>query len=139
MNRTGAIILVDDDSDECMLIEEAFRQLEVRNKIICFSNGAEALHYLKTTTDQPFIILSDVNMPAMNGLELRRQINADERLRKKSIPFVFLSTTASPAAIQEAYEMSVQGFFEKPMVMTQILDLLREIYHYWQRCKHPNN
>lgn len=139
MSRIGPILLVDDDKEEWELIGEALSQMGIENKLHCFADGQEALDFLRTSTLKPFLILSDVNMPAMDGLALRREINADEALRRKSIPFVFLTTTASAAAINAAYEMSVQGFFEKPVAMDEIKALLREIYHYWQRCKHPNN
>lgn len=139
MAKTGPIIIVDDDPDDCELVEQSLMQLNIGNRLICFSNAPDAFDYLKTTADQPFIIFSDVNMPGMNGLELRRNIEADEELRKKSIPFIFLSTTAAPRAIAEAYELSVQGFFEKGSSLKETRSLLQEVYSYWQRCRHPNN
>jgi CheY-like chemotaxis protein len=139
MSRIGPILLVDDDREEWELIEEALKQLGIVNKLYCFADGQEALDFLCTTAEKPFLILSDINMPRLGGLELRREITADEYLRKKSIPFVFLTTTAGHSAVNEAYEMSVQGFFEKPAEMEEIRKLLSEIYYYWQRCRHPNN
>lgn len=139
MTKEGPILLIDDDHDEYELIADVLKRIDVNNRLICFSNGKEALNYLKTTSDQPFLILADINMPVMGGLELRKRIQEDERLRMKSIPFVFLTTTAQPSAIKEAYEMSVQGFFEKQSNVTAIEQLLKEIYNYWQHCRHPNN
>lgn len=137
--KNGAILLIDDDKDECELIKDALTHEGIENELICFSNGQEALHYLKAAEAPPFLILSDINMPQMGGLELRKQINEDEELKRKSIPFIFLTTSAGASAVKEAYEMSVQGFFEKPHTMREIRNLLKEVCHYWQRCKHPNS
>jgi CheY-like chemotaxis protein len=139
MSKLGPIILVDDDHDDCELILASLQQLNIENRFICFSNGFDALDHLKMSAEVPFIILSDINMPGMDGMEFRRQIEADETLKRKSIPFIFLTTTAGPQAIKEAYELSVQGFFEKGSNLQYLRQLLQEIYNYWQRCKHPNS
>lgn len=114
-------------------------QQKINHELLCFSNGQEALDFLRTTELKPFLILTDINMPVMGGLELRRRINDDEELKRKSIPFVFLTTSATQHAVNAAYEMSVQGFFEKGSNMNDIGTLLKEICSYWQRCRHPNN
>lgn len=139
MTKKGPIILIEDDKDDQELMKEILHQVHISNELICFTNGKEALQYLKTTSEQPFLILSDVNMPLMNGLELRALINEDEELRNKSIPFVFLTTTASRSAVKQAYDMSVQGFFEKGSNMKDIGKTIRLIYDYWQLCRHPNS
>ncbi len=139
MAKTGPIILIDDDADECELIGDSLKQLKINNELVCFGNGKQALEYLKTTTDKPFLILTDVNMPVMSGIELREKIYEDEELRRKSIPFIFLTTSAGAPAVKKAYEMSVQGFFEKGHSIGEVKQVLKEIYDYWQRCKHPNN
>jgi DNA-binding NarL/FixJ family response regulator len=78
-------------------------------------------------------------MPVMDGLELRKSIDENEYLRRKSIPFVFLTTTAGGSAVKAAFDMSVQGFFEKGSSMQEIGTMIRLIYDYWQLCRHPNN
>ena len=75
----------------------------------------------------------------MNGLELRRRINADEKLRQKSIPFVFLTTGATHHYVQEAYNLMVQGFFKKENNFRQIQNTIRMIIEYWLICRHPNS
>ena len=138
-SKSGPIVLIDDDEDECELIREIVETEKITNEVICFFGCSEALHYLRTTQERPFIIFCDLNMPVISGLELRRLINQDEELKRKSIPFIFLTTTASPIVVKEAYEMSVQGFFEKGKNMQEIARLVREICDYWQRCRHPND
>ena len=138
MAKAGPIILVDDDKDDCDITVEAINQLEIPNEVKCFHNGKDAFDYLETTREQPFIILSDINMPMVNGLELREMIESNRRLKEKSIPFIFMSTTPAPAAVKEAYRLSVQGFFTKETSLANIKTLLQQVFTYWQRCKHPN-
>jgi CheY-like chemotaxis protein len=138
MIKHGPIIFIDDDRDDCEILQDALTELNVPNKLICFSSGEEALSFLRTTTEKPFLILCDINMPIMNGIQLRRQINEDDYLRRKSIPFVFYTTSATEPAIQDAYQMSVQGFFVKEHDPSRIKSLIRTLIDYWQQCKHPN-
>lgn len=139
MIKTGPIIIIEDDRDDQYILEEAITDLKIENKLVFFGNCPDALRFLETTTEQPFLILSDVNLPGMNGTELRYIINNNEFLRKKSIPFVFFSTTATKDAVEEAYELMVQGYFEKPNKMAEIKKYLKLMFDYWQICLHPNS
>jgi CheY-like chemotaxis protein len=139
MSRYGPIIIIDDDTDDHHMIEEAFRAIYVKNKLIFFSDSEKALKHLKSATEQPFLILCDVNMPKLNGLKLRAELNKDEYLRKKSIPFVFFSTTAGQKEVKIAYEITVQGYFEKGQDFNQLKKQLKLITDYWYECKHPNS
>jgi CheY-like chemotaxis protein len=135
---TGPIVFYEDDLDDLDLYRHILEELGVKNEIRMFSRGDEMLHYLGTTQEQPFIIISDINIPKMNGLELRRLITRDEYLRKKSIPFVFLSTTASKTIVEEAYQLTVQGFFVKQVTMSAIKEQFSLILEYWQQAKRVN-
>ncbi len=139
MSKKGAILLVEDDLDDQEMIIDLIKGLDINNPILCFENGLEALNYLSAATEQPFLILCDINMPKMGGLELRHRINENEMLKRKSIPFIFLTTTANPSTVKEAYEMSVQGFFEKSKGIIEFKTLLTHVYNYWHTCKHPNS
>ncbi len=130
--------MVEDDEDDQFLIGEAVRNLGLPNELRFFPNGQIALDYLETTTEQPFIILCDINMPLMNGLELRKHINKSEYLRKKSIPFIFLTTAANEKAIETAFEESVQGFYKKASQYADLQEQIRLIVTYWQSSLHPN-
>jgi hypothetical protein len=74
-----------------------------------------------------------------DGLEFKEKIQADDFLRLKGIPFVFISTNASPAAVRKAHELSVQGYFMKANSMKGTQDMLTSIFDYWARSKHINN
>lgn len=139
MTLKGPIILIEDDEDDQYLIGKALETLQVVNKVHFFPNGKVALDYLETTAEQPFLILCDINMPLMNGLELRRRINQSDYLRKKSTPFVFLTTAASAETIITAYEESVQGFYRKPSHFAHLQEQLKVIIAYWENCLHPNS
>lgn len=135
---TEPIVIVEDDLDDQFLIRKVFERIGVGSDLIFFGNGKDALHYLKSTEKQTFLILCDINMPVMNGLELRARINQDENLRRKSIPFVFFSTAARPNDVKLAYEMTVQGFFVKESTLEEMEESLRLIVCYWSKSKHPN-
>jgi CheY-like chemotaxis protein len=139
MNTTEPIIIVDDDMDDHFIFREIALKLKLNNELIFFRNGAEVLPYLRTTTQKPFIIFCDMNMPNMDGLELRRRINDDEFLRKKSIPFVFFTTAASKQQVQKAYDLTVQGFFLKESSFIETEKTFQLIIDYWRKCKHPNS
>lgn len=135
----GPIIFVEDDKDDQEVYAAAIKIIGVPNEIRFFDRANEALDYLLTTEEQPFIILSDINMPGMNGLELKRHIQDDPYLRAKGIPFVFISTNASKVSVRHAHMLSVQGYFEKPSSMNAIQSMLRTLFDYWKLCKHINN
>ena len=135
---TEPIIVVEDDIDDQFLLKKVFDRLGVQAELIFFSNGKDAFQHLITTEKDTFLILCDINMPIMNGLELRAKINEDQTLREKSIPFIFLSTAARPIDVITAYDMTVQGFFLKESTLEGMEESLRCILSYWSKCKHPN-
>jgi CheY-like chemotaxis protein len=139
MSLRRPIISIEDDYDDQFLIRSILEELEIQNPLIFFSNGLEALLFLETTTEQPFLILCDINMPVMNGLELRMRIEQNEYLRKKSIPFIFLSTADNPQVIAAAYDATIQGFFKKENSFEDLKQRIGTVFEYWQSCLHPNN
>lgn len=138
-NKFGPIIFLEDDVDEQELLRDVFKRINVPNELKFFSDGERFINYLRETTDQPFIIISDINVPLVSGLEAKSIINADEYLRKKSIPFIFLSTSAAKMAVEKAYDASAQGFFIKQNSVDKIEKQLKLILEYWTECKHTNN
>lgn len=139
MARNGPVIIIEDDVDDEDILKEVLHELKVDNKVICFEFCTDAWHYLKTTKDKPLIIFCDINLPKQSGLSFKQQIDEDKHLRKKSIPFIFYSTTASQQTIDEAYtKMTVQGFFTKGDKYADIKRLVKIILDYWLNCKHPN-
>lgn len=138
MAKRGPIIIAEDDEDEREILLQAFKNLSVRNEIKFFDNGQQLLNYLTETTDKPFLIISDINLPVMNGLELRARIDKNAYLRHKSIPFIFMSTNSNSESVKKAYDMMVQGYFIKESSIKEIEKCLGCIIEYWGKCKHPN-
>lgn len=137
MRKSGPIIVIDDDLEDQQILDEIFKNLNIPNKIIFFADGREALGYLTSTDDQPFLILSDINMPRMDGFEVRSQIWRNDNLKAKFIPYLFFTTSVDKKAVQDAYNMSVQGFFVKPTTMLDMQNSIRKIIDYWQECYAP--
>jgi CheY-like chemotaxis protein len=138
MNKTGPIIVIEDDLDDQEIMEEIFDRLNYKNKIVYFSEGDKALEYINRTDVQPFLILSDINMPRMNGFELRNKVFTNEQLQTKCIPYLFFTTGANKKSVIDAYAMSVQGFFLKPNSVEELECTVRKIIEYWQECIAPS-
>lgn len=138
MNKSGPIIIIEDDLDDQLLLTEVFRELNYVNEIIFFGDGEGALEFLTNTTIEPFIIFSDINMPKLNGIELREKVHNNEDLRLKSIPYLFFTTSAEQRHVVDAYSKSIQGFFIKPIVYEHLKRTIKIIIEYWQECVSPN-
>jgi CheY-like chemotaxis protein len=139
MSRYGPIILVDDDRDEWLLFKTALNDLKLNNPIYFFRNGFEALEYLEKSSENPFLILCDLNMPIMDGFSLRERICNNPTLQKKSIPFIFHSSSATQEEVEKAYLLTVQGFFTKKNGFEEIKKQLKFIVDYWLACEEPNS
>jgi CheY-like chemotaxis protein len=139
MSKSGPLVIVEDDPDDQEMISRILSKMKLQNEILKFYDGEQVLEYLRNTKDSPFIIISDINMPIMNGIQLKEKIDDDPKLKRKSIPFVYLSTTASPQQVIKAYELTVQGFFVKGQSYDVLKAALHQIVAYWQTCVHPNN
>jgi CheY-like chemotaxis protein len=138
MSRAGPILIIEDDKDDQEILQEAFTELDVRNKLIFFDTTKQAFDFLKTTSEKPFLILSDVNLPQQTGVEFKREVDRDPQLRKKSIPFVFFSTSIEKHAVDTAYkELTIQGFFQKSNNYQELKNVLSLIVEYWKVCQHP--
>jgi len=138
MNRTGPIIIIEDDLGDQALLSIAFEELKLINEIIFFRDPEKALNFLTDAIIEPFIILSDLNMPKLNGIQLREKIHSNEDLRLKCIPYLFFSTSAEQQYVVDAYSKSVQGFFVKPNTIEGLIKTLGIIVSYWQECESPH-
>ena len=139
MSKLGPLIVVEDDEEDQELMKEALDQIGYHNSILFFTTGKEMVKYLLNTNEKPFLIITDMNLPEMNGLELQRTISGNDYLREKSIPFIFFTTSDSPFLVEQAYKGFVQGYFKKPSEFTILLSTVRSIIDYWTHCKHPNS
>src|SRR4051812_48116445 len=138
MNKDGPVIVIEDDEDDRYILNEIFKKLAYKNSIVFFEDGQAALEYLNKTDTIPFLILSDINMPKINGLELRNKVHTNEKLHIKCIPYLFFTTAATKQHVIDAYAMSVQGFFVKPTSFNSLENTIRKIMEYWQECIAPS-
>jgi CheY-like chemotaxis protein len=138
MFKNGPIIVIEDDMDDQMVLEEIFKELAYPNKLLFFGDGERALEYLNKSDEKPFLILSDINLPKLDGFALRDKIHNNEALRLKCIPYLFFTTAASHTAIMEAYAKSIQGFFIKPDNFDALQRIIKKIIEYWKECQAPN-
>lgn len=138
MNKNGPIIVIEDDADDQEIIQGVFERLNYKNEVLFFFDPEKALDYINQAFVSPFLILSDINMPKLSGMELKKKISTDAALQVKCIPYLFFTTSASKDAVIEAYSMSAQGFFIKENTDAEIEKTLSIIIQYWQRCYSPN-
>ena len=137
--NTNPIIIIDDDEDDIKIIKEAFKELDAENEIITFTDGFKFLEFIKATDKKALFILCDINMSKIGGLELKKRIFQDDRLRLKCVPFLFFSTSNASASILEAYSFGVQGYFVKPNSMQEYKNILQSMINYWSYSQHPNS
>jgi CheY-like chemotaxis protein len=99
-----------------------------------------AWDYLRDTTDRPFIIFCDINLPGESGLQFKKEIDAHPSLKEKSIPFLFYSTSVDAKSVASAYkDFTVQGFFKKERSLQEIQNSMKVIFDYWRLSRHPNS
>ena len=135
--NTNPIYIVDDDKEDQEIIIEAVRELGLPNELQFFLTAEELLTTLKNSKVVPFIIMSDINLPKIDGFQLREKILKEMKMADKTIPFIFWSTTASPAQIKKAYDLSAHGFFLKGRTYAEIKEGLNEIIKYWTKSLVP--
>ena len=138
MNKSGPIIVIEDDPDDQEILSEIFERLGYKNQIRFFFDGEKALDYINETDVVPFLILSDINMPRLSGLDLKKKIQTDARLQVKCIPYLFFTTAADKKTVVDAYSVSAQGFFIKDHSTSELEKTLRIMIEYWLRCYAPN-
>ena len=138
MRKDGPIVIIEDDQEDQEILKEVLKELDYPNEVIFFGDGQSALEYLMNSNDQPFLILSDINLPKLDGFQLREKVHNNEQLRLKCIPYLFFTTTSQQAHVIDAYSKSVQGFFTKPTSFTEIKRVMKNIVEYWKDCQSPN-
>jgi CheY-like chemotaxis protein len=125
------ILLVDDDEVDVMTVKRAFARANISNPIFVATNGLEALEMLRKDAIPPKrrIVLLDINMPKMNGIEFLRELRADPDLQ--SITVVALTTSNADRDRVEAYKLNVAGYLLKPVTFQQFAEVMATINKYW--------
>jgi len=139
MNKKGPVVVIEDDLDDQGFLTEIFSRLNYSNKLVFFQNSSMAYDFLSITEEIPFIILSDVNMPYVNGFDLKKKIKANCESGVQCVPFLFFSTISTKNILVDAYTSSTQGFFIKDSSLAELEITIKVIMEYWRRCVSPNN
>jgi CheY-like chemotaxis protein len=132
------IVIIEDDQDDQEVLREVLTELQVSNPLHFFDDCEKAFQFLLTSIKNPFLILCDINLPRMDGIQFKRKIDSTESLRKKAIPFVFLTTSEAQLTVNQAYTITnLQGYFQKSATMADIKQKVKLILDYWSTALHP--
>lgn len=137
MIRTRIILLVEDSEDDVELAVRAFAKARIANELVVARDGEEALEYLFATgryagradVRAPELVLLDLKLPGIDGLEVLRQIRADERTRR--LPVVVLTSSAEPSDITMSYDLGANSFVRKPVGFTDFMETAARLGSYW--------
>jgi CheY-like chemotaxis protein len=137
MNGNRPILLVEDDRFDVITIQRALRDVKVLNPLEVAWNGEEALKVLRDTEKpRPCVILLDINMPRMNGIEFLRERDADDAIR--SIPVVVLTSSDEEQDMIQSYSLGVAGYMLKPVDYKRFVETIRVIDLYWTLSQFPS-
>jgi len=136
-DRTLNILLVEDDEVDVMNVRRAFERNNVSNPLYVAGNGLEALEMLRdgTVPTERRLILLDLNMPKMNGIEFLRALRADPAFAPT--PVVVLTTSNEERDKVDAYNFNVAGYLLKPVTFVDFVDLMATLNKYWMLVEMP--
>jgi CheY-like chemotaxis protein len=137
MIRSRIILLVEDNADDIELTLRAFEKSNIVNEIIVATDGEEALDYLFATGSHagrdprllPEVVLLDLKLPKIDGLDVLRRIRADERTRR--LPVVVLTSSTEEQDVLSSYDLGANSFVQKPVDFAEFLDAARHLGLYW--------
>lgn len=142
--RGKAILLVEDNPSDVGLTRRALDRNGIANDLVVASDGQEAVDYLfaegkykgRDVTDKPALILLDLKLPKMDGLEVLAKVRADKRTRR--IPLVILSSSTELTDINAAYDRGANSYIAKPVEFERFNEIIREIGLYWLVINEPS-
>ncbi len=131
------ILLVEDNPDDELLTLRAFKKNNISNEVVVARDGVEALDYLfatgahagRDTADTPQVVLLDLKLPRMSGLEVLRKMRAEPLT--KLLPVIILTTSNEESDVLSGYELGANSYIRKPVDFTQFLEAVRQLGLYW--------
>ena len=142
MNKLGRILLVEDDPKDVELTLTALEEYNLANEVIVARDGEEALEYLysrgkfKTrSSDNPAVVLLDLKLPKVDGLEVLKQIKSEEKLRM--IPVVVLTSSKEEKDMVASYRLGVNAYVVKPVDFHEFVNAIKELGVFWAVINEP--
>lgn len=130
LRNIGKIIIIEDDADEHEIIEsvlaEILKESKLEGELVFLEDGAKALDYFKNSEKKPFLVISDINMPGLNGIDMRTMMVRNLKLKALCSPFIFFSTTIPASGFKIFEDLEVTASFSKPANFSQYKAILRE-------------
>lgn len=137
MRNTAEILLVEDNPNDAELAIRALKKNNLANNLVHLEDGQEALDYLyDENNEMPKLILMDVKMPRVDGIEVLRKLKSDER--KKVIPVVMLTSSKEDKDIIEAYNLGVNAYIVKPVDFDQFVKAVTQLGFFWMILNQPS-
>ena len=142
MSNLGRILLVEDDPKDVELTLTALEEYKLANEVVVTRDGEEALDYLyrrgnfaTRSTDNPAVLLLDLKLPRVDGLEVLQQVKADEKL--KLIPVVVLTSSHEEKDMVTSYKLGVNGYVVKPVDFHEFVNAVKELGIFWALVNEP--
>ena len=142
MNELGRILIVEDDPKDVELTLTALEEYNLANEVVVTRDGEEALDYLycrgnfkMRSSDNPAVLLLDLKLPKVNGLEVLQQIKSDEKL--KIIPVVVLTSSREERDMVASYKLGVNAYVVKPVDFHEFVNAIKELGVFWAIINEP--
>ena len=129
------ILLLEDDQVDVMTTRRALKEIQVPNPLVVCENGEQGLAWLRAAAEPPCLVLLDLNMPVMNGIEFLENVKRDERLRR--IPAVVLTTSEEMADKMRSFDLGIAGYMAKSVDYRRFVEVMRSIDAYWTISEQP--
>jgi len=133
-----SIWIIDDDKDDHDLVREIVRELQIPNEVVFFNDARAVLQQLEDEKFAPFIMICDVNLPGMDGFELREKLLATPNKKHHSVPFIYWTNAAVEKQIDRAFKLYAHGFFIKEARFEDWKKTFIQILEYWRNSKMPS-
>jgi CheY-like chemotaxis protein len=131
------ILLLEDDAVDVKTIQRALLNNKIQNPLEVFGNGEEGMAYLdKSENPRPLLVLLDLNMPCMDGIEFLKKVKSESGVRR--IPVIVLTNSEDMADINKIFELGAAGFIKKPDDYMEFVRSVKIIYDYWTLCLQPD-